>query len=333
MDIAFEDVIPSLVQYLKPELGRAPKGHEQVREAFQNTALSYDDRVELLREGEEEMREDAEAIQNWRIGQGLTAGAIAAGAGVRGLSMVNDLANALDTSRSSSKVGLLEQAVARAQQEKGDILDIIAGDAARGAGLSPVKDMSVRDLLRGPLQSQYGNQERALRELGQYSKTRMAQAGLTEFNDPIVSKALRAITAPERSLWDQISRKAARGLRSVGSLGSNPLARLGITGVALGTGAYLGGKSVDEDKLPDHSEEEALELLQRRDRAMALARMPGLPSPERVENLPRGVSKIPQTLAAIDGRKIEEAIGGSVRNADAYAHMQNPQVGANWMTL
>lgn len=335
MTVPFEEYLPSLIQYLKPELKKAPGGAALVREAFENKALPYEDRASLLVEGQRQMAEDQEAVRNWRIGQGLAGGAVAASAGVRGMQMLSGLANSLDSARQGSRIKLLEEAVAHGAKRKQGLMDMIARDAAAAAGIRPVKDANVRELLAGPMQAQYGNVDKAIKGLGKVIEDNLGGAGIFRSKDPLASKALRAAISPQASLWDQLSRTATKGLRGISRAGLHPLSRLGITAAALGTGAYLGAKSVRDEPLPTHSIAEADEMLRQVDRAAALRAMPSLPAPNSVNELKRKAMKLPATIAeaTANAGMVESVVGGTVRNVDAAGHMKNPALGANWVTI
>jgi len=121
-------------------------------------------------------------------------------------------------------------------------------------------------------------------------------------------------------------------MRSVSKFALNPLARLGLAAAAIGGGAYLGSRE-EVDTPETKTIAEADDFLRNLDTSRSLARMPELPMSPQVRRLPETAQKIPKALSLADANLIEGVLGEGIREADANAHMINPQLGANWMTL
>ena len=335
INIPFESLLHPLVRKIRPELDQIPQGEEMVREANYNQALSLAERAQLLVEGEQRLREDEESRRGWRIGQGVTAGALLAGATARGLESLGNLGESLDKARERSKIRLLKEALNEVSVKEPKILQMLAADAADAAGLKAPKNVSsLKHLLRGPLAAKHGNEEAAMAELGKLAKNRFKSVGFTEFTSPTMSKALRAVADENRSLWDQISRNASKTLQGAAKLGLRPGVRLGLAVGAMGLGGYLASRDLKEgDDVPVRSLAEATEYLREKDRLQALVRGTQMGPTRRVADLEGKAGVFPGVVGAVDPHKIEDTIGGMVRNIDAAGHMVDPGLGAKWMLL
>jgi hypothetical protein len=338
VDIPFENLISTIAHRLSPDLSKQPAGSEKIREAYQNQAIPYDERANLLIEGQQDLESDAASRRSFLIGQGVAGGAIAAGAGVRGFGLLGELGRDLDKARVNSKINLIEKALEQGVYSKPNLMEIITRDAAAAAGIRPSSQAAkVRALVEGPLGARHGNPDLALADLGMITKKRLASLGLTEFNNPLVSKAVRATTeGGSRSLWDQVSKRTARLLRSASRVGLLPGVRLGLAGAAIGTGAYLGNEiAKQQTQYPEDplSLAEAHKVLRERDRQRALSSMPSIETPQKLKSLQRAAQSFPAAVSLADARKIEEVVGGATRKADASGHMKQPTLGATWKML
>jgi len=326
--IPFEDIFPDLVSWAKPGLKTLPEGQHLVQEALNNQALSYEDRARLLTKGEELLNAGEDETHLFRIGQGIAAGGLAAGAAVRGLGLAGALGKYMDEARRRSRVRLVNEAIQEGGRVDPKFRALLTQDAGELAGTKwPGRVLSVDEMLAGPLQARQGSSEGALGDLGLLLKRRLEKAGLNEFNNGRVGSALRATLEPNRSMWDDLASKAAKLLGGAAEFGHRPLVRAGIAGLAVGGGALLGHLASRDDFPEARSLEDAEQLLREHDsqRARAGASLP-LPStlgrPLAAVRAAAGVLDRPDAKAAM----LEDVVGGPLRYVDEQAHLADP----NW---
>jgi hypothetical protein len=329
-----EELLPKAIQWAVPSLKEQDEGEALVREATGNQALSYEERSELLRQGQQLQNDTKDLRRRVALGEGLVAGGLGALLLNKALNASGGFTDELTRLRQISKMNALEEATRRAEGMVPGFRDAVWKNVSRTTGLSPRQYRHVKDAIQGPLRSLTGNLDDAIQAAGgvfaEQARTKNIPI-LGPSSDKAIYKAFR-LTTP--GISPVFSERALQKIIGFGNksreLSGSTLARFLMAGAGVGLGGlvgYLSSKSLPDEVVMTPEEAEA--YLRDKDRSRArgnpVARLPQALQPVRrgVEGFNEYVSnKYVNAPSLLDGiESAEDDVVLPSLQADVLSHL------------
>lgn len=339
--VPIENIARDLVFKARPGMLEAPEGHRLISQGMNNTALSYDERAELVRAGQENLHESRDSEKDFRTGQGILMGLLGASSIPRAAGFLGEIGAGLEGHRTRGVLRSLDKAVMAMSEKDKKVPSLLtrkvydaAGQSSPGSGAHKGRVLSVEQMIQGPLKAREGNSTVARGVLSDLIADVAKSRGITATNTPELGTALRR-AGVRRSLWDQVSTKLTRGAQNARRISRNPITRLALTAGGIGIGAQAGASSIKD--LPEVQDtEELVNTL----KALDMQRSASPPSvPPELQSSLSGLQKyLPapsaqSRKAALASAGLETLLGGPMLSFDEAMASSDPAWGLQYEGL